>query len=163
MVHAELAELRRENEFCFLCFFFFSLVFFLNGSLTFSLSRPTRLHHHRLSPAASAPASSSPAAHLPTRRPSARRWRSTVCWWWISTPSKVRPPRTGRFLLDLAGAGAWRGATLRTAPPLEMEQDENVDCDQNDYDYHYFHGIIEMCSKKKVLVHTLKSFYQVLF
>lgn len=48
------------------------------------------LHPSRLSLAVWAPASSSPAALLPTRLPSGKRWRFTICWLWINTPLKVR-------------------------------------------------------------------------
>lgn len=99
--------------FCFFLFIFFTPA--LSGSLTFLSSRPTHPHPARLSPAASAPASSSPAALLPTRPLSVRRWRFIVCWWWISTPLKVRPPRMGHFLFALAAADAQRGEILHTA------------------------------------------------
>lgn len=160
MVHAELrsssGKKSRDFVFSVLCGGFLTLI--LIGFLTFFLSRPTCPHPGRLSPAASAPASSSPAAPLPTRPLSARRWRFTVCWWWISTPSKVRLPRAGPFLFDLA-------VTLHCTA-LQKKISHRVYCDQNDHNYR---SIVEMCSKckknkqKKVLIPTLKSFNQILF
>lgn len=64
------------------------------------LSRLINPHRCRLSPAAWAPASSSPAALLPTRPRSAKRWRFTVCWSWISTPLKVRQPNVHFCLIS---------------------------------------------------------------
>lgn len=157
MVHAELrssgGKMSRHFVFSVLCGVFLTLI--LSGSLTFFLSRPTRPHPGRLSPAASAPASSSPAAPLPTRPLSARRWRFTVCWWWISTPSKVRLPRTGPFLFDLAVTLHCRRkfhitfivTKIITIIVLLLK------CAQN----------VKKKKKKKVLSPTLKSFNQILF
>lgn len=89
------------------CFLFFRFLFVSTSAPV--LSHKIYICFSRLSPAAWAPASSSPAALLPTRPPSVKRWRFTVCSSWISTPLKVRQPDVGFHLISY-GAGAFIGS-----------------------------------------------------